>query len=187
MDVETTQDPLRAQQFSLMLPQPADLERYWVARPVYVPIGAGPRRGDHVTSPSGVVGAAAPERIYEFTAFGRQWVKHQLVPTPENSEPQADRASSPRPRPAPTRSRLSVVWRTYFMPIIVAGLGGLMIGVLFLLVATAAVLVESWAYAITFGVVGLSLVFTPVSFIFIYLWRSTPDPTTDRAGSDEQT
>ena len=186
MDTETTQTPLRGQPVLMFLPWSADQERIWTAR-LDRPIGAGLAWGEHMTSPFTVAEAVSPEKIYVFTAFGRQWVEYQPTHTSENAEPQADQSPSPTTGPAPSRSRWSVVWRTHFMPIIIAGLGGLMIGVLFLLVAAAAVLVESWAYAITFGFVGVSLVFAPVSLIFTYLWRSTPDPAANRETSDEQT
>ena len=187
MDTETTQNPLRAQPFSMLLPGPADLERIWAAHRVIGPIGPSLAWGEHEKSPFTVAEAVSPERGYVFSAFGRHWVEYHPAPTSEKPEPQADQSLSPTTRSAPSRSRLSVVWRTHFMPIIIAGLGGLMIGVLFLLVAAAAVLVESWAYAITFGFVGVSLVFVPVSLIFTHLCRSTPDPAAARAASDEQT
>ena len=55
------------------------------------------------------------------------------------------------------------------MPILIASVRGVLLGTLFLLVAIAAFLIGSWAYAITFGLAALGLMFGPVSLVVAYL------------------
>ena len=63
----------------------------------------------------------------------------------------------------------SPLWRRHFFPILIATVSGVLLGILFMLVAIAAVLIGSWAYAITFGLAALGLAFGPVSLVVAYL------------------
>ena len=63
----------------------------------------------------------------------------------------------------------SPLWRRQFLPILIATVGGVLLGALFLLVAIAAFLIESWAYGVTFAFTAMGLTFGPVSLVVAYL------------------
>ena len=186
MNIETKQTSVRVQPLALLLPQSTNRERSGTIYSIPNLIDPPLTREEHVISHLTTAEPISLEGIHVH-AFGRQWVEHLLPHSSEGPEPPTDQTQSPVLRQARSGSQWTAVWRTNFMPIIIAGLGGLMIGTLFLLVTAAAVLVQSWAYAITFGFIGVSLVFAPVSIIIAYLWRMTPDPTADSDPSEQQT
>ena len=107
--------------------------------------------------------------------FGREWVMHWPAVVEEPVEPSSGDSAVMSLGEKRVGARSKSFWRTNLVPVLFAGVGGLMIGSLFWLVAAAAVMMGSWAYAITFGGVGTMIVVGPVSLVFTYLWLDRSD------------
>lgn len=117
----------------------------------------------------GIIGLSPNPRLPVLIAAGSgPWVAHwpsfhhdDAVEAPREGSEQVGSKHAEGSRPS--------LLRRHWLPILMASVGGTLLGLLFSLVAIAAVLLDSWAYAATFSFAALALTLGPVSLVVAYL------------------